>query len=47
MRCDLRLLTAALVGVGLSGMNEFGYANYEIVPTPAFLGTEVKGEIPR
>ncbi|MBB3933730.1 hypothetical protein GGR25_004808 [Kaistia hirudinis] len=22
--------------------NEFGYANYEIVPTPVFLGTEVK-----
>jgi len=22
--------------------NEFGYANYEIVPTPEFLGTEVK-----
>ncbi len=27
--------------------NEFGYANYEIVPTPVFLGTEVKGEIPK
>ena len=22
--------------------NEFGYANYEIVPTPVFLGTDVK-----
>jgi uncharacterized protein DUF3604 len=27
--------------------NEFGYANYEIIPTPVFLGLEVKGEIPR
>jgi hypothetical protein len=27
--------------------NEFGYANYEIIPTPAFMGTEVKGEMPR
>ena len=21
--------------------NEFGYANYELIPTPVFLGTEV------
>jgi hypothetical protein len=27
--------------------NEFGYANYEIIPTPLFLGLEVKGEVPR
>ena len=27
--------------------NEFGYANYEIIPTPLFLGLEVKGETPR
>jgi hypothetical protein len=27
--------------------NEFGYANYEIIPTPVFLGTEVKGELPK
>jgi hypothetical protein len=27
--------------------NEFGYANYEIIPAPVFLGLEVKGEIPR
>jgi hypothetical protein len=27
--------------------NEFGYANYEIIPTPVFLGTEVKGEVPK
>ena len=23
--------------------NEFGYANYEVIPTPVFLGTEVTG----
>jgi hypothetical protein len=27
--------------------NEFGYANYEVIPTPVFLGTEVKGEVPK
>jgi hypothetical protein len=27
--------------------NEFGYANYQIIPTPAFLGTEIKVEIPK
>jgi hypothetical protein len=27
--------------------NEFGYANYEIIPTPVFLGLEVKGEVPQ
>jgi Protein of unknown function (DUF3604) len=27
--------------------NEFGYANYEIIPVPAFLGTEAMGELPK
>lgn len=28
--------------------NEFGYANYEVIPTPVFLGTEVTGaEVPQ
>jgi hypothetical protein len=27
--------------------NEFGYANYEIVPPPVFLGTEVKATVPK
>ena len=27
--------------------NEFGYANYEVIPTPIFLGVEVTGaEVP-
>lgn len=27
--------------------NEFGYANYEVVSTPLFLGTEIKGTVPQ
>jgi hypothetical protein len=27
--------------------NEFGYANYEIIPVPKFLGTDVMGEMPK
>jgi len=27
--------------------NEFGYANYEVVPEPLFLGTEVKPPVPK
>jgi hypothetical protein len=27
--------------------NEFGYANYEVIPEPLFLGTEVKPPAPK